>query len=182
MLHLANDTYTRRDAPSILRRARALVAPDMTVRDVRVASSHIEMDVTIPDNTLEPLTSYLSTIGIMRDARRVTEEYVPKNEAITQGISYFNDERYWECHESFEGVWKECHEGEKDLLQGIILAAAGLVHYQKDQDTICLSIFGRALQKLSRCTGTYHTINVESLRNKLSNMRSTGTITTFELA
>lgn len=182
MIHLENDGYTRQDAPAILRRVRSLADdPSYTIRDVRVASSHVELDVTIPDGALPDLLDLLEPIGPTRDARRITEAEVPKEDAIREGIGYFNGERFWECHESFEGVWKGCYEGEKDLLQGIILAAAGLVHYQKNEDAICLSIFGRALDKLAICSGTYHTIDVESVRRTLREMVRTGRISTFEL-
>ncbi len=182
MLHLNNSGYTRQDAPSILRRARTLTGPDVTVRDVRVASGHIELDITIPDDLLSSTVASLVPVGSLRDARLVVEEAVPKDTAMAQGIEYFNGERFWECHESLEGVWKECYEGEKDLVQGVILVAAGLVHYQKNRDDICLSIFGRAQRKLSTCTGMYYDIDVDSLRDRLDHMMRTGTISTFDLA
>lgn len=181
MLHLENDGHVRRDAPSILRRARSLAGPTFTIRDVRVASTHVELDVTIPDGSLDRLLASLDPIGSSRDARHIIEAEVPKEQAISEGIGYFNGERFWECHESFEGVWKGCYEGEKDLVQGLILAAAGLVHYQKNEDRICLSIFGRALDKLASCSGTYHTIDVESVRDTIQRMVRTGRISTFEL-
>lgn len=181
MMHLENRGHVRQDASSILRRARSLAGPSFTIRDVRVASSHVELDVTIPDGSLPGLLESLEPIGSPRDARHIIEAEVPKEEAIREGIEYFNGERFWECHESLEGVWKGCYEGEKDLVQGIILAAAGLVHYQKDEDAICLSIFGRALDKLASCSGTYHTIDVESVRRTIQGMVRTGEISTFEL-
>lgn len=182
MTHLENDGYSRVDAPQVLGRARALASSTVTVRDVRVAKSHIELDITVPDGGLSSTLEALKRVGDVIDARHIIEEEVPKAEAIRQGISYFNQERFWECHESFEGVWKGCHEGEKDLVQGIILAAAGLVHYQKDEDAICISIFRRALQKLARCAGTYHTIDVALLRRRLEQMVQSGNISTFDLA
>lgn len=182
MMHLENEGYDRTDAPRILRRARSLSADTVTVRDVRVAAAHIEFDTTIPDGALSATLEALQPLGGVVDARHIVEVVVPKEEAIREGIAYFNGERFWECHESFEGVWKECYEGEKDLVQGIILAAAGLVHYQKNEDSICISIFGRALKKLARCTGTYHTIDVGKLRGRLDAMVRSGQISTFELA
>jgi hypothetical protein len=182
MMHLENGGYSRTDASGILRRARALAGHSVTVRDVRVAAAHVELDTTIPDGALPGTLEALGPLGGVVDARLIVEAEVPKDDAIREGIDYFNRERFWECHESFEGVWKGCYEGEKDLVQGIILAAAGLVHYQKNEDAICLSIFGRALHKLAHCSGTYHTIDVELLRRRLDDMVSSGRISTFELA
>lgn len=182
MIHLHNDIYTRHDAPALLQRARSLAGDTYVIRDIRVASAHIEMDTTIPDKTLDALLQKISSLGACRDARHLIECEIPKGEAIDEGIRYFNGERFWECHESFEGVWKECYEGEKDLVQGIILAAAGLVHYQKSQDDICLSIFNRALKKLSVAAGKYHSIDIDSLRHRLQKMVKSGQISTFELA
>ena len=182
MIHLENEGHSRANASQILRRARVLAGDAITVRDVRVATNHIELDTTIPDGSLPSMLEALRPLGGVVDAHHIIEATVPKEKAIREGIAYFNGERFWECHESFEGVWKECYEGEKDLVQGIILAAAGLVHYQKSEDDICISIFGRALKKLAHCTGTYHTIDVESLRRRLDTMVRSGQISTFEIA
>ena len=97
------------------------------------------------------------------------------------GIFYFNEERFWEAHEVLEGVWKKCFEGEKELVQGIILAAAALVHFQKAENMICLSVLGRALEKLGRSTGMYHGINVDLLRQKIEAIKNSGRISLFTI-
>lgn len=181
MVHLHNERYDRHDATSILQQARSLTSDDITVRDVRVSKMHIEMDITIPDGALNDTIVAVRPIGDMLDAHRIINEQVIKEEAIQDGITYFNAERFWESHEAFEAAWKECFDREKDLVQGIILAAAGFVHYQKSQDVICLSIFNRALQKLSPCTGVYHSMDVERLKAKLHDMVQSKSISTFEL-
>ena len=40
------------------------------------------------------------------------------------------------------------YDDEKELIQGLILVAAALVHYQKYENVVCLSVLGRALKKL----------------------------------
>lgn len=182
MIHLKNTTYTRVDASDILGRARVLAGSSMTIRDVRVAPSHIEIDTTIPDGALATLLDSLRTLGGTINSRLITNSSVPKREAMLEGIECFNGERFWECHEAFEGVWKECHGDEKDILQGIILTAAGLVHYQKNSDIICISIFRRALEKLSGFTGTYDSIDIDALQRQLKDAIRSGRITTFMLA
>ena len=182
MLHLKNSDYVPKDAISLLRKARELShGMDVTVRDTRVSSKYLEYDVSIKKEDLDTFVEKLSSLGEIDHAKHVTEESIMKEDAVKQGIFYFNNERFWECHEVLEGVWKKCYEGEKDLVQGIILIAAGLVHYQKNEDEICLSIFGRALEKLNKASGKYYGIDVDLLRKKISTMKNAGTISTFEI-
>ena len=148
MLHLQNSGYGPKDAITLLAKARKLCSiKNSIVRDVRVSNKYIEFDISILKDDLDQIVRNFKTIGDLDHAKQVIEEEKEKEDAIKEGIFYFNNERFWECHEVLEGVWKNCYEGEKDLVQGIILIAAALVHFQKDEDEICLSIFGRALDK-----------------------------------
>lgn len=182
MLHLKNSAYVPKDAISLLRKARELShGMEVTVRDTRVSSKYLEYDVSIKKEDLDVFVEKLSPLGEIDHAKHVVEESIKKEDAVKQGVFYFNNERFWECHEVLEGVWKNCYEGEKDLVQGIILIAAGFVHYQKNEEDICLSIFGRALEKLSKASGKYYDINVDMLREKISKMKNSGKISTFEI-
>jgi predicted metal-dependent hydrolase len=151
MLHLKNNDFKPKDATILLKKSREFCSG---------------MNVTIRDT---------------RHAKHVIEEKIEKEKAVKDGIFFFNDERFWECHEVFEGIWKNCHGEEKMLVHGIILVAAALVHYQKDEDSICLSILGRALEKLSHSSGNYYNIDVDKLRSKVLDIRNSGKITTFEI-
>lgn len=182
MLHLKNGRYGPADAKMLLGRARDLSSGmSLTVRDTRVSSRYIEYDISVPKEDLDGLVARLEPVGSLDHARHIVEEEIPKDDAIRDGVRYFNTERFWECHEALEGVWKKCYEGEKDLVQGIILVAAALVHHQKDEDDICLSILGRAIKKLADAQGTYFGIDVNRIREKASAMISSGKISTFEI-
>jgi predicted metal-dependent hydrolase len=76
-------------------------------------------------------------------------------------------------------VWKKTLEEEKDLIQGIILVAAALVHYQKNENDICLSILKRATEKIGNASGKYYNIDIDVLRNKVQEIISSGMISTF---
>jgi hypothetical protein len=130
---------------------------------------------------MDVLVDKLKLIAPLDHARLVVEEHLEKEQGVQQGISYFNDERFWEAHEVLEGVWKKSYEGEKELVQGIILIAAALVHYQKDENSICLSILNRAKDKLSRSSGMYHTIDVDQMRKKLNSITDSGKISLFTI-
>jgi hypothetical protein len=180
MLHLKNENYVPKDASELLHQSRDLCSGmNVTIRDTRVSRQFLEFDVSINKENLDVLVTKMKPLGELDHAKHVVEEEIPKEDAIKDGISYFNNERFWECHEVFEGVWKKCYEGERDLLQGIILVAASLVHYQKNENEICISILNRALKKLANTSGQYHNIDVDGLRNNVNEIITSGKITTF---
>ncbi|MGI0004068.1 MAG: DUF309 domain-containing protein [Candidatus Nitrosotenuis sp.] len=152
-----------------------------TIRDCRVSTRYIEFDVSIDKSKMDALVERFSPIAPLDHAKHIVEEHIEKEDAIKMGISYFNEERFWETHEVLEGVWKKSFGGEKELIQGIILVAAALVHFQKAEDTICISVLGRALEKLERSSGTYHKINVDTLRQKVQQIKNSGQISLFTI-
>ncbi len=182
MLHLKNTGYRPDDTGELLAKARKLgTGLYCIIRDCRVATKYVEFDVSISKLVMDKLIYKLSPIAPLDHARQVIEEHIEKEDAIKQGVFYFNEERFWEAHEVLEGVWKKCYEGEKDLVQGIILIAAALVHYQKAENTICLSVLGRAMEKLANSTGMYHDINVDMIRKNVDEIRRSGQISLFTI-
>ena len=181
MLHLKNSSnLNRKMAKDILRESRRLASGmDLILRDCRISKKYVELDTSIPQSNLDQLIEKLSPIGPLDHAKHVVEEIVEKEQAISDGISYFNNERFWECHEILEGVWKNCTGDEKFLVQGLILVAAGLVHYQKDEDEICISIFNRALVKLENSNGEYHSIDVDKIKKTVTEMINSKDISSF---
>ena len=181
MLHLTNSSkFTRKNAKTILRDSRDLsYGMNRILRDCRVSRNYIELDVSIPESHLDDLIKKLSSIGKLDHAKHVVEETFEKDNAVSLGISYFNDERFWECHEVLEGVWKNIDGDEKKLVNGLILVAAGLVHYQKDEDDTCISIFKRALEKLENSKGMYYKINVDRIKKLVIEIINSKEVTSF---
>jgi uncharacterized protein len=181
MLHLKNSSdLNRKMAKDILRQSRILASGmNLILRDCRVSKKYVEFDTTILQSNLDELVEKLSSIGPLDHAKHVIEEIVEKEEAISEGVSYFNNERFWECHEILEGVWKNCDGNEKFLVQGLILVAAGLVHYQKDEDSICISIFNRALEKLEYANGQYYNIDIDKIKKIVNEMTNSKNVSSF---
>ena len=180
MVHLKNSNYEPKDAKNILSNSRDLTyGMTVTIRDCRVSSKFIELDVSVHKNNLELLLEKLASIEQVDQSRHIVEEKIEKNQLIKDGIFYFNSERFWECHEALEGAWKQCIGDEKELVQGLILIAAGLVHYQKDENAICLSVLGRALKKLHSKSGEYYKINVDTVKQKTIEILDKKEIFTF---
>ncbi len=180
MIHLKNSGYVPHDAPQLLKKADQLSSElNAIIRDTRVSKKYIEFDISIPKERLDLLVNKLKPLGNLDDARHLVEENIGKEEALENAKFYFNNERFWECHEILESVWKKTYEGEKDLVQGIILVAAALVHYQKNENEICISIMNRAMEKLKSATGIYHAINVDEFKKNVSEIIKTKMIATF---
>ena len=136
MLHLVNQGYTPQNAKQLLGDARQMCSRmDIIIRDCRVSVKCVEFDISLNTKTTDELVERLLPIGQLERANLITEEYTPKDDAIKLGIEYFNAQRFWECHEVLEGVWKKCSGSEKDLVQGIILVAAAFVHIKNSKGT-----------------------------------------------
>jgi predicted metal-dependent hydrolase len=180
MVHLKNSFYVPTDAKTLLAKADELTSKmDVIVRDMRVSTKYLEFDVSVKKEELTKVVKQFESIGSLYDARHVVEEKIEKEDALKNAKQYFNDERYWECHEVLEGVWKKTHEGEKELVQGIILVAAALVHYQKYENEICLSIMTRAMEKLSNASGQYYDFDMDMFRKMVEKMISSKKIDPF---
>jgi uncharacterized protein len=180
MVHLKNSGYVPTDAKTLLAKADQLTSEmDVIVRDMRVSTKYLEFDVSVKKEELDVVIKKFQFLGTLNDARHVIEEKIEKEEALKKAKQYFNDEKYWECHEVLESVWKKTHEGEKDLVQGVILVAAALVHFQKNENDICLSIMQRAMEKLSSSSGVYHDIDMDQFRKTTEEIISSGKIEPF---
>ncbi len=95
---------------------------------------------------------------------------IDSSHAIRLGSDLFNEERYWESHEALESVWRRAKGEEKDILQGLIVLAAALIHLQKNELDVTLSILKRAYAKLADHRGEYHGPKLESLKEKVKQM------------
>ena len=182
LIHLKNEKYVPLNSREILHRARDLISGmNAHIRLSRIATTFIEFDVAIETKDVEVLVEKLSPIGDLDNMRHVVEEEIEIDQGIKDGIFYFNNERFWECHEAFEGVWKQCFGREKELVQGIILVAVAYAHAQANELSIGVAMLTRALEKLGRSPSMYHSIDVERIRNKSIEMQKINDLVLFEI-
>jgi predicted metal-dependent hydrolase len=183
MLHLQNTVpYTPRQANVLLQKARELVEPEVSIRDARVSKKYIEYDISIAENKdIGPTLERFQVIAPLASYEEIMERYMEKDEAIMRAVQLFNDERYWEAHESLEYVWKNATGTEKEILNGIILVAAAFVHHEKDELDICVSILHRAKRKLDRTSDEYYGINIAKVVEVISDIIKTGQVHRFTI-
>ena len=182
MVYLAKESYGPKDAKRILESAQQSVAANIIVRDVRVSESFVELDCSIPfPESIGAVVSVLGRISRPVEYEEIEERSMGKEDAIARAVQCFNSQKYWSAHEALEQVWRRATGPEKTLLNGIILVAAALVHHQKDESEICLSILKRAQEKLRDASGSYHGVNVDKLKEEVSATVASGDVTRFSI-
>jgi len=80
------------------------------------------------------------------------------------GIALFNAGRYWDAHEAWETVWNAVEGDERLFYQGLIQAAAAMVHRQKSNAHGVRVLGTKALEKLARFDRDHGGIDVERFR------------------
>jgi predicted metal-dependent hydrolase len=183
MVYLKNEKYNPNDATSILSLSRNILHDDkIIIRDVRVASHFLELDISIATSSgIGKIKSKLSQIAPIIDIDRIIEKELDKRECLELARELFNTEKYWKTHEVLEGIWKHTQGDERDLLNGIILVAAALVHYQKAELAICISIMKRALVKMNNSYGKYYDVDIDSLKREVTNMVKSSKVSNFRI-
>ncbi len=157
------------------------------VKNMRVTQVAIEFDLYAGDRAamekaVEQLSKEYGQVLLDRD---LTDEetsfptlYRDKVETVKESVELFNEQRYWECHEAMEQIWRrETNPAEKAVQQGMILSASALVHAQKDEDAICIGMIPRTLAKLDLWKEeTYYALDVARLKRTMQEILSSGKI------
>ena len=186
LVRLKNDRgFTPKDSKRLTLEVYAIVKDlEVDVGNLRVSSWAVEFDLLADskgamDRAVGILVKQVGDLLTIRELD-VSSRQQNSDEAIRVGISLFNEERYWESHESLEFAWLTAAGSSRELLQAIILLAAALVHLQKDEMDIALSITRRADAKLPNC-GSLFQIDLEQLKGVVSRILVEGRPIFFKL-
>jgi len=88
-------------------------------------------------------------------------------DAVAEARKLFNAAQYWHVHEALEVVWLKRQGEEKALLQGLIIAAASLVHWQKKEWEVCWRMMADAVHRLEGKQALYYGWDVAAFRAHL---------------
>ena len=148
------------------------------VGNLRVSSLAVELDLLLKSKAnlqaaTQSLERQLGPLLTLRELE-IPSPQMEAGEAIREGIRLFNEERFWESHEALESAWRRVSGADKEILQGIILLAAALVHLQKNEIAVTLSVMGRAHRKLTPYHSEHFGINIDNLCNNVSRMITAG--------
>ena len=123
---------------------------DMRIGGLRVSTKAIEFDLFTNNEMVDRIVPIASSYGSLLTTKKLEHEISTDTivDTVSTAKDYFNEERFWECHELLEGIWKKSTGAERTLLQGVILVAAAFVHLQRDEPKICLTMLKKALPML----------------------------------
>jgi uncharacterized protein len=163
------------------------------VKNLRVSEKALEFDLYVRDQNAkdETIAKLESQFGRKLGERDLQSDVVEagqaagleKAEVVRQSAKLFNEQRFWECHETLEQVWRREPKGkEKDVQQGVILAASAFVHYQRNENEVCLGMIPRALSKLDEWSDKlYYEIDLELLKKNLKEIEESKLIWLFTI-
>jgi predicted metal-dependent hydrolase len=68
--------------------------------------------------------------------------------AFDEGVALFNQGRFFAAHEAWEVAWRDAEGVERILLQGLIQAAAAILHVERGNLRGARSVYAKACAKL----------------------------------
>ncbi len=80
-----------------------------------------------------------------------------------QGIAEFNQEKFYECHDTLEALWSEVGEPERSFYQGVLQISVGFYHAGNENWRGAVILLGEGISKLNYYQPSYFGINVEKL-------------------
>ena len=85
-----------------------------------------------------------------RPERRVRSDPIDRAACARRAVELFNQERFWEAHEALEEIWRSvADDAEAQVLQGLIQAAAALLHRERGNSHGVRVVGEAALDKLA---------------------------------
>jgi uncharacterized protein len=82
---------------------------------------------------------------------------------LQKGIDEFNQQLFFECHETLEEIWLEEHGEDRKFYQGVIQIAAGYFKWQQGVPAGALKLWRMGLEKLEPYGPIHLGIDVASL-------------------
>lgn len=82
----------------------------------------------------------------------ITSSFEEKHlKLMNKGISLFNNQEYWECHEELEGHWLEARgDNLRNVYWAVIQVAAAMVHYENGNEIGAQGLLKKSQEKFLR--------------------------------
>jgi uncharacterized protein len=87
----------------------------------------------------------------------------PQDPRLQKGIDEFNQQLFFECHETLEEIWVEEHGEDRRFYQGVIQIAAGYFKWQQGVPAGALKLWRMGLEKIEPYGPVYLGVDLASL-------------------
>ena len=91
----------------------------------------------------------------------------PLHPRARQGLTLFNQGKYFEAHEELEAAWKEEKGDIRRLYQGILEAGVTYLHITRGNYAGAVKVYGRSMKWLKDWPETCRGVDVGQLRKDL---------------
>ncbi len=91
-------------------------------------------------------------------------------EAIEQGIEYFDARNFEQAYETWQETWFETGGDEADLLQGLLMVAAGFAKLEGENHRGMEKLFQNADAILSKYEGEDYGLDIAALLQSMKSM------------
>jgi predicted metal-dependent hydrolase len=78
-----------------------------------------------------------------------------------QGVTEFNQQEFYACHDTLEALWMESSEPDRTFYQGVLQIAVGLYHLSNQNWRGAVILLGEGINRLGYYQPIYSGINVE---------------------
>jgi uncharacterized protein len=92
---------------------------------------------------------------------------IAHQDSFRDGVEQFNRGDFFEAHEVWETLWKPARNENRELLQGLIQAAAGLLHVSRGNLSGAASLYAKSIARLSPLGDQYGGIELGRFRCEL---------------
>jgi len=90
-----------------------------------------------------------------------------QKQLLAQGIAFFNQELFFECHEALEEAWLDASGEQKTFLQGLIQLAVALHHLRRENLNGAARLLAAGVEKLTPFCPQHEGVQVGRLLKSL---------------
>lgn len=80
-----------------------------------------------------------------------------------QGVEEFNQQQFYECHDTLEALWMEAPDPQRQFYQGVLQIAVGCYHLGNCNWRGATILLGEGMRRLSNYQPVYGEIDVTAL-------------------
>jgi predicted metal-dependent hydrolase len=88
--------------------------------------------------------------------------------AFLDGLILFNQGRFFAAHEAWEIAWRQARGTKRILTQGLIQAAAALLHFERGNRRGARSVYAKACTRLERLPARMMGLDLDEFRQDLA--------------